>query len=390
MNAVPTLRDDINRYMTAGGNPPSAITLHLAARATATVRQNLTEALAQHTLASHQAFDLLQHAVVPSAELALRQLVESSPDLARLLNEHVREPDKWYRETAQYAAVTAMIELRTDFTSMYGFPVVTPEAIVFLCHHLANREVLEVGAGNGYLASQLTQAGLNVFPTDAHGLNDNQYGLGDQHHTPVLQCDAATAIREFPELDLIWSWPCRDHSSGEALALFQGETFVYIGEQYGGCTGGDRFDHELDQHFQQVDRMPLPSFPPVHDAIGVYRRKQTGRKPTRRQHPRETMTQSRLRTSSLTTPQVRPSKSTLQRRQQFSTCATSDTGPHPRPDPPNSGAVTTKTSCRSVNVDHRRHGFTCTRMPKSDILYQAARADPARAGILPGPAAAKR
>lgn len=311
MDAAPALQNDICRYVTTGRNPPSAITLHLVAQAIASGRQRLTEARAQRTLASHQAFELLQHAVVPSAELALRQLVESSTDLARLLHEHVREPAKWYRATAQYAAVTAMVELRTDFTSMYGFPVVTPEAVAFLRRHLADREVLEVGAGNGYLASQLTQAGLNVFPTDAHSLNDNQYGLGDQHHTPVLQCDAATAIREFPELDLIWSWPCRDHSSGEALALFQGETFVYIGEQYGGCTGGERFDHELDQHFQQVDRMQLPSFPPVHDAIGVYRRKPTGRNPTRRQHPRETMTQSRLQTSSLTKQQVRPSKSIL-------------------------------------------------------------------------------
>ncbi len=225
-----------------------------------------------------------------------------------------------------YAAVTAMVELRTDFTSMYGFPVVTPEAVAFLRRHLADREVLEVGVGNGYLASQLTQAGLNVFPTDAHGLDDNQYGLGDQHHTPVLQCD--TAIREFPELDLIWSWPCLDHSSGEALALFQGETFVYIGEQYGGCTGGDRFDQELDRRFQQVDQMPLPSFSPVHDAIGVYRRKLTSRRPTGRQHPREALTQSRLRTSLLTTPHVRPSKSIPQCRQRFSTRAQRPTQDH--------------------------------------------------------------
>ena len=74
-------------------------------------------------------------------------------------------------------------------------------------------------------------------------------------------------------MDLLWSWPCPDDESRMALQSSQGETLIYIVEQNHGCTGGEILNQVLDQRFEPVGFISIPSFPGVHDCIGIYRRR---------------------------------------------------------------------------------------------------------------------
>ena len=132
--------------------------------------------------------------------------------------------------------------------------------------------MLEVGAGNGYLSKQLQDAGVDLLPTDLHKPQDSSYQLGDTRHTAIATIDALQAIRAFHQMDLLWSWPPRDASSGEALQAFQGELLVYIGEQHDGCTGGDLFNLVLTERYRLLHSIEIPTFPHTNDSIGVYRR----------------------------------------------------------------------------------------------------------------------
>ena len=244
----------------------------LADAAVSVAEKRVSAMSTEQTPPAHLVHSLMTITATTVVKDMLREAVMTSRYLNNLLNEHAENREDWYRAAARRPSASAMRRLRDSFTRTYGFPVITPEAVQALKGLLQGRPVLEVGAGNGYLAYRLQQAGVEVLPTDAHPLPENPYDLGSQEHTTILQADAAEALAEFPEMALLWSWPCPDDASGEALQSFQGETLIYIGEQYAGSTGGELFHQILDQEFEPVEFINIPSFPDIHDSIGIYRR----------------------------------------------------------------------------------------------------------------------
>ena len=227
----------------------------------------------EHEPTAEQAFDLMANT---SFETARHTLAEAAPKEGRFknyINAFVADFDEWLNHNAREATMTTLNELRRRYTAQYGFPVITAEAVNWIAQRTRHAELLEVGAGNAYLARQLHDAGVDVIPTDAYGLADNPYRLGKTYHMSVIQIDALDAITELNDLNLIWSWPPPDQASGEALKSFNGEYFVYIGEQSSnGCTGGELFNDVLESRFDYCEGFDIPSFPGIHDSIALYRR----------------------------------------------------------------------------------------------------------------------
>ena len=254
------------------GRMPFTLHAYLSWQAATHVKETLKTAEAQSTLTPQQAFEFMRDQAQAHAQDTLQNMIETSPYLPNLLKDQVENPEAWMQQAAVRPTETALVELRTEFTTRYGFPIITPEAVDELAKLLTGRQVLEVGAGNGYLAQQLQQAGVDLFPTDPHHPASSSYALGKTQHTAVIQADAKQAIREFPEMDLLWSWPCRDEASGLAQQSSQAQLLVYIGEQDNGCTGGELFHQVLEDRFKPVRTIHIPSFPNVHDSIGIYRR----------------------------------------------------------------------------------------------------------------------
>ena len=235
----------------------------------------------QHTdIPAHQAFQLIITTTHEAAKQALKTPIDESSTLTNALKTHAPDPEQWLDQAVQRPAEAAIDVLRSEFTQRYGFPIITPHAITQLADTLKGHKVLEVGAGNGYLSKQLQDAGVDLFPTDLNPLCNSGYGLGQHRHTNITEMDATTAIQEFPHMDLLWSWPPLHINSGLALREFQSELLVYLGEQKQGCTGGDLFHQTLKERFRLVHSITIPSFPRIHDSIGIYRRKRT------RQHAR--------------------------------------------------------------------------------------------------------
>ena len=245
---------------------------YLAEQAIIHVRETLDQTDGMAGLTAHQAFRTITSNALQAAEDALRHRIGASRPLTNVLNACVTDQHEWYRSTAHHPASVALTELRRDFSNQYGFPVITADAVHRLSETMRGRQVLEVGAGNGYLAKQLQDAGVDLFPTDPHHPSASGYHLGSTQHTTIIKADAALAIRELPEMDLLWSWPTRDKASGLALQDFSGEILIYIGEEHDGCTGGDLFHEILEQDFHTPEIIPIPSFPHINDCIGIYRR----------------------------------------------------------------------------------------------------------------------
>lgn len=168
---------------------------------------------------------------------------------------------------------TAMNCLREAYLRQYGFAVLTDESIEWMAKRLRGHKVLEVGAGNGYLAMRLRQAGVQMDATDMSTLEDNHYGLGSVYHTDVEIMEAKRAIETFRPTALVWSWPVPETASGRALEAFEGQTLIYIGEQNGGCTGGPLFERTIAERYREPENFYIPSFPRVHDWIAAYEKR---------------------------------------------------------------------------------------------------------------------
>lgn len=163
---------------------------------------------------------------------------------------------------------------RRDLAGLYGWAVITASVAGWIREALAGAAVLEVGAGSGYWARQLTLAGLDVLATDLHRVEANGFTHGFRH-AEVETLGAADAVRRHPGRALLLVWPPPgDPMAAEALRAHRGDTFLYAGEGPGGMCADAAFFDELDRHWAVADVCPLTVRWLGHgDAVTLYRRR---------------------------------------------------------------------------------------------------------------------
>ncbi|MFM5295119.1 hypothetical protein ACEUAI_12935 [Aeromonas veronii] len=125
-----------------------------------------------------------------------------------------------------------------------------------LSHYLRGKKVLEVFAGNGLLASLLSEKGINIISTSLFSEYDRS---SIKKHYPVIEMDAITAIREYgvqsEVLLMVWpeATPIALHASLEFSLmshepphkreiLFIGEKTDYSKNILGGCATDEFFE----------------------------------------------------------------------------------------------------------------------------------------------------
>ncbi|MCY4652634.1 MAG: hypothetical protein OXC95_05660, partial [Dehalococcoidia bacterium] len=220
-------------------------------------------------ITAENAFRTISQEAQERTKAAFDQLAsDANLDPDRFIARDPRAAERLRRHTNSITQ-SVIRSLRNPFTKHYGFPVITEEAIVWMTERLrGHHPALEVGAGNGYLARRLRDAGADLIATDIARLEYNEFGLGNEYHNQIVFMDAKSAIETIRPSALIWSWPAYDQSSGDALAAFTGEIILYIGEQYDGCTGGPHFTNILEKRFKRKDHLQIPSFPGIYDSVG--------------------------------------------------------------------------------------------------------------------------
>lgn len=186
--------------------------------------------------------------------------------------------NRWARMKMGPGAFTNSFTIRQDFVSRYGFAVPCREMMEFVARH--SKRLVEIGAGSGFLASQLRRFEIDVVATDLNAEapeGETQYGFRVGAHHRVERMTALDAVQTYADRDVFCSWPSLDGSwlTEAAKTLQPGRLLFYVGEGDGGCTADDSF-HELvgeeSGQYEQVDFFGMVQFYGINDNLWVYRR----------------------------------------------------------------------------------------------------------------------
>lgn len=192
-----------------------------------------------------------------------------------------RGENPYLDQHAAMASLTSMLELDTEspllmnvrvsLVPIYGFAVPNAQAIDRL---VSLSPIVEIGAGTGYWAAMVTDAGGTVVAYDLYPpcTSENPYALQAQWH-PVLE-GGADWIPEHPHSTLFLCWPPEANDmAADALWEYAGDTFVYVGEPRGERTATPAFFDLLDRDWRLDEYIPLPQWSTCLDGMYIYVRK---------------------------------------------------------------------------------------------------------------------
>lgn len=149
--------------------------------------------------------------------------------------------DEWYRA----AENGEDRESRDLLVSEYAFAIPTGDALNTIAA-VSPMGVVEVGAGTGYWARLLNDAGVDIVAFDVAPApsHDNPWFSLVVPWFDVVAADH-TAVSDHAERTLLMVWPTKNESwAADCLQRFVnagGRTVVYVGEGPGGHTGDDEF-----------------------------------------------------------------------------------------------------------------------------------------------------
>jgi hypothetical protein len=133
--------------------------------------------------------------------------------------------------------------------------------------------VVEIGAGAGYWARLITEAGGDVIAYDTYPPDQRKnYYCGKLTYHPVLLGGPEKA-GAYPDRVLMLCWPpYQNNMASASLKNYTGDTLVYIGELESGCTADRKFFDEIERSWRRVGRCGLPQWPRMGDAMFIYQR----------------------------------------------------------------------------------------------------------------------
>lgn len=193
------------------------------------------------------------------------------------MNEYLLEfelavPD-WQQDWIHRQSSPAKYSERDRLTRHYAWAVPTDEAIAAIA---ALSPIIEIGAGTGYWAMLLAQAGADIVAYDfapPGGPFTNPYR--HQHTWFDIQRGSWEVLEQYPDRALFLCWPPYDDSmAADCLDAYRGNNFAYIGESCGGCNGTDEFFELLHEQWQCEQKIFIPQWDGIHDYLSIYRRKE--------------------------------------------------------------------------------------------------------------------
>lgn len=162
---------------------------------------------------------------------------------------------------------------RGRLCKVFSWAIPSPGDLLWIRDRLCGRRLVETGAGLGYWAWQLAQAGVEVTAYDAVQPADNKYTEGEEWW-PVLPGDH-DAVKEHHDRSLLLCWPSYDEPwAAWSLASYQGDQLFYLGEGWGGCCANDAFFELLDAEWDEAGYCPYHvTYNAIHCTLREFRRK---------------------------------------------------------------------------------------------------------------------
>ena len=143
-------------------------------------------------------------------------------------------------------------------------------------NYLKGKKVLDVMAGNGLISLCLKHHGVDIDACDIATGDDNNYVTYKSWDFPIISGEKyieeqAKRLLVYDTILLIWPEYMGDGSDKKICDIFlktnpDGE-IIFIGEDYGGCTGSEAFfeAYELEP-FEEIDQHYIPDWG-IHDGI---------------------------------------------------------------------------------------------------------------------------
>lgn len=150
---------------------------------------------------------------------------------------------------------------RQDLVKKYAWAVPDENAIEKIVSY---SPIVEIGAGSGYWAWLIEQAGGDIICYDEFPWDDS--------YSEVREAEES-AVNKHADRSLFLCWPPLSTDMGSnALSHYEGDAVLYIGEGKGGCTGSDMFHRTLDQDYDLEEVVNIPQWPYVYDSLYIYKR----------------------------------------------------------------------------------------------------------------------
>lgn len=167
---------------------------------------------------------------------------------------------------------------RTSLCARYAWSIPSPGSVAWIANLAGERGVVEIGAGSGYWAWQLSQASVDVVAYDPHPVGeDNKFAKRGPYYPVRIGDESAAADHGDRALMLCWPSYCTDFAE-QAVRAYPGDLLVYIGEGHGGCCADDGFFKLLDEEWDEIGSRSLHvTFSGIHCRLTAYsRRTSTG------------------------------------------------------------------------------------------------------------------
>lgn len=133
---------------------------------------------------------------------------------------------------------------------------------------------VEIGAGTGYWASLLAEAGVDVVAYEPNPPGNGNHwhdGRGGQEPYHPLTHGWGAYSKRHPDRTLLLCWPPYDAPMADvALRNYAGDVVAYVGEGEGGCTGCDRFHRRLRREWRRDEVVEIPQWPCTNDRLELW------------------------------------------------------------------------------------------------------------------------
>ncbi len=169
---------------------------------------------------------------------------------------------------------------RFEWVKEYSWAIPTHYAVETIAAFAGDRPIIEVGCGTGYWLSLLAKCGAVAYGFDDMD-EENHYGhqvgqwsnnvIHGNHEYALNVANELAAAAVDPVLMLCWP-PYLDNYAAQLAKKWPGNSMVYIGEGWGGCTADNEFHETVngDGIWDEGHRIELPQWEGIHDAVYLF------------------------------------------------------------------------------------------------------------------------
>jgi hypothetical protein len=159
--------------------------------------------------------------------------------------------------------IERMMSVRRQLVWAFAWAVPSRQAITEIALH---GPLIEIGAGTGYWAWVMKQAGADIVAYD-HAVEAPPFW------SEVLR-GGPERVAEHADRTLFLCWPpMGEPLAADCLSAYRGERVLSIGERGDSARTGDaRFRELLAREFVEEQVVELPHWPGFTDCLTVYRR----------------------------------------------------------------------------------------------------------------------